>query len=271
VTARTLARITRAFFLRDLRVALSYRLPFVMQLGSTFFSLMLLFFLARVVDAGGPIDLPGMQRGYFAFVVIGMVVFQLMITSLSTFTSQIRSEQVAGTLEAMLSSPVPSWLVVLASSAYTMLWSAVTAIAGLVFALFIGLRFSTSAGALGAASVNFTATVVLFAALGIGIAGFTMVFKQGNSLVGVVTSGVSLLSGIYFPVEVLPAWLQVLARAVPFTWSIDLLRRQLLDADPAWGQTLALAGLSVPLLLAGLVVFRLGVDRARRAGSLATY
>jgi ABC-2 type transport system permease protein len=263
--------ITRAFFLRDFRVARSYRLPFVMQLGSTVFSLLLLFFLARVVDAGGPIDLPGMQRGYFAFVVIGMVVFQLMITSLSTFTSQIRGEQVAGTLEAMLATPVPSWVVVLASSAYTMFWSAVTALTALGFALFVGLRFTTSAPALLSAGLNFASTIVLFTALGIAIAGFTMVFKQGNSLVGVVTSGVSLLSGIYFPVEVLPEWLQVLARAVPFTWSIDLLRRQLLDADPAWGPTLALAGLSLPLLVAGLLLFRHAVDRARRAGSLASY
>lgn len=83
-----------------------------------------------------------------------------------------------------------------------------------------------------------------------------------------------LLVGAVFPVSVLPVWLQVISRAFPLTYWLELIRRSLLGSsfDQTWttvsNLTLVfwLAGLTVLFGLIAFLVFRWADGLAKRRG-----
>jgi ABC-type polysaccharide/polyol phosphate export permease len=98
-----------------------------------------------------------------------------------------------------------------------------------------------------------------------------VIFKQTAALTGMVVSGLALLSGVYFPIDVLPGALQTVAEIIPFTWGLDVVRGALLggDVDPA--RLAGLFGSAAVLLPVAVFGFTLAVRRARRTGTLAQY
>lgn len=263
--------IVASFVRRDWATARSYRLPFVLDLFSVVVNLTLFFFLGRFIDGSDISFVSELGNGYFAFAVVGMLVVRLGQTALNSFSSKLRREQTTGTLEALLATPPPPWLVILASSAYELLYATVTALATFAVAMSFGMDIEVSLAALGALVLGVPAILAVFAALGVAVAAFTMVFKQTTSLVGMVTSAVAVLGGVYFPLEVLPRPLEMLAWALPFTWGIDLLRSALLEGQMEWGLLALLVGFSAAAIPASLAVFRVAVDRSRRTGTLSHY
>jgi len=102
-----------AFLYRDFLSDLSYRFAFFLQLGGMIFSVAVFFFASRMIDpktAGFDGIAP------FPWMLVG-VAFQLYFsTALYSFSAKVRSEQVMGTLEAMLVSPTPTSLVIVRTS-----------------------------------------------------------------------------------------------------------------------------------------------------------
>jgi ABC-2 type transport system permease protein len=85
-----------------------------------------------------------------------------------------------------------------------------------------------------------------------------------------VAQGLMLVvSGVYYPVSVLPGWMQWIAKISPATYALRGNRRQILDgAGLAWADVwplLAIGAVSIPL---GLAIFRAGERYAKRHGKL---
>ncbi|MCS7022314.1 MAG: ABC transporter permease [Gemmataceae bacterium] len=130
--------------------------------------------------------------------------------------------------------------------------------------------------------------LTLFGLLGIGVlwaggqilAGICLnLSRQGMFLSEGVAGVVYLLSGVLYPLSILPGWLQGLAVVLPTTWWVEGMRRALLGPLPEALQgplshysTAAVAGylaLTTLLLLAGADwVWRYGVRRAWQRGLL---
>lgn len=117
-------------------------------------------------------------------------------------------------------------------------------------------------------------TVACMLSLSIFSAGFIVLFKQGDPVTGALSGLSWLLSGILYPKEIFPIWVQDVAHVLPLTHTLQAMRLVLLTGAPlhemmASIKYLALfAGLGIPL---ALVWFRWAVQRARRVGSLAKY
>jgi ABC-2 type transport system permease protein len=86
-----------------------------------------------------------------------------------------------------------------------------------------------------------------------------------------VITGLALLGGVYFPIEVFPEPLEQLARILPFTWGLDVLRASLLGGHVDPVQLAGLFGSAALLLPLALLGFTAAVRRARRTGTLAQY
>jgi ABC-2 type transport system permease protein len=95
--------------------------------------------------------------------------------------------------------------------------------------------------------------------------------EKGMQL-GFVAQGILLVvSGVYYPVSVLPEWMQWLAVISPATYALDGVREAILGGaglqalrDELW-PLLVIGAVSVPL---GLEVFHLGERHAKRHGKL---
>jgi ABC-2 type transport system permease protein len=78
------------------------------------------------------------------------------------------------------------------------------------------------------------------------------------------------LSGVFYPVTILPYWLQVLSRGIPTSYVFDGMRAILREHRVQWDGLAIAGGLSVLYLFIGFQVFLAFYRSARRHGSLLT-
>src|SRR5205085_1841943 len=105
-----------------------------------------------------------------------------------------------------------------------------------------------------------------YLAIGIGARGDTLGWAlRVSSLV---------LGGVYYPVNVLPSWLNLIGQLLPLTHALELLRRSLLRGEgfaQLGGELAILAGLTLLLLPLGLLACQLAIRVARTDGSSSHY
>jgi ABC-2 type transport system permease protein len=264
--------VLAAFLRRDFRINISYRASFALEGFSTLFALALFFYLSRVVDESQFSTSQGLSGGYFGYAAVGLLVVTIIQVTLSSFSLKLREEQTTGTFEALMATPASPWLVVLSSALYDLLRATVSGLVLLAVAVAVfGLNLDLDPGSIAIAAAALVGSLGLLASLGIAVAAFTVVWKRTTALAGMVVTGLSLLAGVYFPIEVLPSPLEEVAAALPFTWGLDVLRASLLggDVDPA--QLAGLFAAAVVAMPPALVGFTLAVKRARSTGTLSQY
>jgi ABC-2 type transport system permease protein len=264
--------VLAAFLRRDLAVDVSYRATFALQLVSSLFLLALFFYLSRVIDQAEFSASQHLSSGYFGYAAVGLGLLQIVQVSLGSFSRKLRDEQTTGTFEALMSTPASPSLIILSSAAYDLLRATFDGLLLIAAAIVIfGLDIDAGVGGLTVAVVAMLGCIGLFASIGVVVAAFTVIFKRGTAFLGVVVTALALLGGVYFPIEVMPEPLETVARAIPFTWGLDVVRAALLggEVDPAkLGGLFASVAVLMPLALLG---FRASLWRARRTGTLAQY
>ena len=243
-----------------------------MQGFSILFFLALYFYLSQIVDESELAARENLSGGYFGYAAVGVALLSVLQVGLASFSRKLREEQTTGTFEALMATPASPSLVVLSSALYDVLRALFFALVMIGVAVaFFGLQLELQPGSLGVTTVTLIGSLTLFVAVGVAVASFTVVFKQAAPLIAMVSSGLALLGGVYFPISLLPAPVEEIAAILPFTWALDVLRASLLggDVDPA--QVAGLFGSALLLLPAALVAFGLALTRARRTGTLAQY
>jgi ABC-2 type transport system permease protein len=110
--------------------------------------------------------------------------------------------------------------------------------------------------------------------LGILAAAITLTFRRGAGVVGLATGALTLVSGLYFPLSLLPNWLETASAGNPLTIAANGLREALLG-DTTWSaigsDILILTPLSIVSILVGMIAFKLALTRERRLGTLGQY
>jgi len=145
-----------------------------------------------------------------------------------------------------------------------------TALLFVVIALFFGLHFPqadflTALVLLAVASVSFVGVGMITAVL-------PLISPEKGAQIGFIAQGFLLVvSGVYYPVSILPHWMQWLATVSPATYALHGIRGAVLDGRSLAGQwsdvwpLLILGVVAIPL---GLLVFRAGERYAKRHGKL---
>lgn len=265
------AQVVLACIRRDTATVSSYRLPFAMGVLTGLFTLVLFFYLGRLVDAGAVSGMEQTHGGYFAFAIVGIALLRMVQSALTAFTTNLRQEQSTGTLEALLSCAASPAQVIAGSAAYLVLRATVEGLVLLVAAVPFGLRPDVTVGSALAAAAGVVGLMGIFAALGILVAAFTVTFKQAGPLSALVATGLSLLGGVYFPVDLLPAPVELAANALPFTWGVDVVRAGLVTGQVEQDRLLLLVVATVVSIPLALWVFGLSIRQAKRRGTLGHY
>ncbi len=259
-----------AFFRRDLLIAASYRLNFILQIGGIFISTVMFYFPSRLVGPGVAGQLAPYRGDYFAFVLIGVAFTEYLTVAMSSFTNQIRSAQVLGTLEALLVTPTPVPGILLFSSLYEFSFTTLHILVYLLFGvLFFGLQFHL--GSLAALVLVMALTILAFMGLGLTSAAFVIAFKQGSPLTLIIGTASGLLGGVLYPTTVLPQWLKPVALLLPITHSLEAIRQLLLNGATLADVSRSILALGVFVLVlfpVGLAAFGTALRYAKREGSL---
>ncbi len=192
---------------------------------------------------------------------------------LSSFASNLRQAQTTGVLEAMLTTPISIPMIILASSQWDYLFTTLKVFVYLI----LGVGFlNVQLGDVNylAACVILILTIITFSSLGIIAASFIMVLKRGDPITWAFNALSVLLGGVYYPISILPDWLQIIARIFPITYTLEAMRKALLTSatfSELLPEIIALSIFSIILLPLSLYIFKYSVRRAKIDGSLTHY
>jgi ABC-2 type transport system permease protein len=262
-----------AFIRRDFQIEFSYKMNFFMRVLDSLIILVFFFFLDKLVAEGGSGSLTRYGGDYLSFALIGLAFARYFQVTLTMFSDSIRQAQVTGCLEAMLSTQTESLTIVLMSSLYGLISGAlqllIILVAGVVLA---GVDFSQMN--LLATLIVFAVSLLSFVAFGVLSGSAILWLKKGDPFAWVLGGMGTLLGGAYFPVTLLPSWVQSVAFLIPITHSLDALRLTMLRGFSVGrvSEPLLILGLmSAVLLPASLVIFAALVRKGRKEGTLMQY
>jgi ABC-2 type transport system permease protein len=254
---------------RDLLIFFSYRTRFVTTFFTTAVSTTLFYYVSRLVSSSRV----GTADDYFAFVVVGLIIFGVLTSTLSTPIATLRAELQTGTFERMVLSAFGPVRCIASLLIFPLLLALAIALLTLAYAAIVfglDVRWETvwlavPVGALGA---------LAFAPFGLLMTAGVVLFKQTNAGATFVITGVTLLAGIYFPVELLPSWIRWASEVQPFTPAVDLLRNVLVGTplgSPLWEILLKLGGFTLLLFPVAILALRAALTHARRRGTIIEY
>ena len=262
-----------AFLRRDFLIAVSYRVAFVADIIQLCSHVLLFGLIGQLVD---PALLPtygGEPTGYLEFVAIGALLTLVFGMLLERVATAIRVEQMIGTLEALLVTPVRTFTLQAGAVAFDAVQ------VPLRMGLFLA-AIAVTAGLDLELSGVLPSTVVLIAFLpfvwGLGLvsAGAIVTFRRGAGITAIAGMVLGLSSGAYFPLTVLPDWLATLLSWNPMAIALEAMRSALIGGE-GWGaigpDLLVLVPMSMVTLIAGMLAFSAAVARERRRGSLGMY
>lgn len=130
--------------------------------------------------------------------------------------------------------------------------------------------FDFSIFALGWPLLAFYANLLFFGTvMGLCVSSLVLRFGLGaESLAWVIIFALAPISCIYYPISVLPVWLQPVAWALPSTHVFEGLRATMLDHDFSSGHFLTALGLNVLYAVAAAALFLSVFQTARKKGLL---
>jgi ABC-2 type transport system permease protein len=263
-----------AFVVRDWRLELSYRMQFFLRVLSILIVVTTFFFISKIFT--GFVDPRFSQwRDPLAAWLTGLAVLNYFMTGFSSLANAIRQEQVQGTLESVLMTPISVPTVVVASSAWDFVQATFFSSLYLIFGwLFFDVHYQ---GNFLLALAFLLLTTFVLACLGILSASFAMVFKRGDPFGIFLGAGSALFSGVFFPTQLIGEYagrVSSISRILPPTYGLDGIRRVLIQGQGFTQVREPLVTLLIflaVLLPFSLWVFGRAIRRAKREGSLIQY
>lgn len=260
-----------AFFMRDWRMSTSYSTAFWLSWVAVLVDVAVAYFIGSLVKPSANFGYGGHIGTYFSYLVINTTFLRFQSIAVQTFSLAIRDGQTMGTLEVLLSTPTNLALIVLSSGAYAFVYQLLQTFAYVGFAMLFGL--SVSGTNVPTLIVFLFLAILAISPIGVMAAAATMVFKKTGPIEFLLTSVTTLFGGIYLPIRLLPAPLQVIGTLLPITHALNGIRAALggatlveMRVDLAW-----LLGMTALLLPASLFIFAYAVKRAKIDGTLGQY
>jgi ABC-2 type transport system permease protein len=225
-------------------------------------------FIAEGIEAtGGKIDVDRVTT----ILLVGAVVWAYLGIIFEILTETVAWERWEGTIEYTFMAPLSRPIHLFGMGLFSIVYGVVRAVLLFgVVALFFDLNLSHA---------NFVAALVVllvasipFIGIGMMTAVLPLISPEKGTQLGFIAQGLLLVvSGVYYPVDVLPEWMQWLATISPATYALDGMRDAIVEGqglgsmgDEIW--PLIVIGIaSIPL---GLEVFRRGERYAKKHGKL---
>jgi ABC-2 type transport system permease protein len=205
--------------------------------------------------------------------LIGYLVWYFAVKAIADMSTSLKNEMQAGTLEQMYMSPMDAGLLILGRSLSTIFTT--TIIAALIAIgpmLLLKVRLPLAPATLPV----FIITILGLFGFGFAVGGFTLIFKQVASLSDLIQYALVFLNGALLPIDVFPSWLAFIAKLLPTTQGIIVLRQvgiEGLSLVEVWqsGSLVWLLVHSVVFLTLGWLLFKWCENVAKNRGLLGQY
>jgi ABC-2 type transport system permease protein len=222
-------------------------------------------FLVYSVAGALSISLIGADQGSPALLLtlmVGAIFWNYLSVVFSWIAETIAVERWEGTLEYTMMAPIRRSTQLLGSVVYAMAYGLVhTAVILVVLVLFFP-QLELARANLVTALVFVVLGSFSFVGIGMMAAILPLLYvERGAQMTFVLQSCLLLVSGVYYSIDVLPGWMQVLSRLSPATYVLDGVRKGLIEG----ADVTALLHDVWPLLIAGVLLIPAGLWAFGRA------
>jgi ABC-2 type transport system permease protein len=222
---------------------------------------------AAELKGGASIDV----EGYMTYLLIGALIWSYLSMIFDILSETVQWERWEGTIEYTFMSPTSRVTHLLGMGVYAIVYGIIRTALVLGVAM---LAFDLDLG-----NADYVAALVVLAVCSISLVGFGVVAavmpllspEKGQQVTYIVSALLLLVSGVYYPVSVLPGWMQSLATVSPVTYGLEGSRAALQNGAgiaELWGSIWPLLIMGVVFVPLGIWIFHLGEIYAKRTGKL---
>ncbi len=189
------------------------------------------------------------------YLLVGTLVWHYLSLIFDNVSEMIAWERWEGTIEYTFMAPVSRFTHMVGTTIFSLIYGLLHTV---VILAVITLLFHLDLGRanLAGSFLVLMAGTLSFIGLGIVAAVLPLLFpERGSQMTHVIQALVLLISGVYYPVSVLPNWMQPIARLSPATYVLEGMRQGMLQG----AMTRSLLGYVWPLLAIGIVAIPVGV------------
>lgn len=228
-----------------------------------------ILFIAAATEriTGQPVD----TSLLILYLLIGTTLWQYLSEVFSNVAETITWERWEGTIEYTLMAPVSRFVHLVGSCIYAVTYGVIRALAVFIVVVLI-FHVHLDQANVGTAAMIVAAGSVSVIGLAIYCAILPLLFtERGAQMTFVVNSVLLLISGVYYPTEVLPGWLRMFSPLSPITYVLRSVRAALLEGAPlsaVTGDLVVLAMMGALLVPSGIYVFSVAERFAKRTGRL---
>ncbi len=277
-----------AFAKREYIIWVSYKVNILTWVLDVFINSTLFFMLSLLM--GKHTNIQPYGNNYVSFVVLGLSAYYISYTNLGDPYDRVARIYWNGTMDLYLLSPLSLITPIIGIMYRSVLDDYPRVLLAFFFGvLFFGARF---------VFVQPLSIIVVIILLGIATFGIGMIsassffllnLKVGTEPVKFIFQDIiiALAAGYFYPITVLPYSLQILSSILPHTYALDALRRlmiphgnlsvpalplqKIFDISPIKLDIIVLLLMSVVFIYLGFFLYVLGVERARRNGTLTRW
>jgi len=198
------------------------------------------------------------NTSYFDFIAPGIMAMTVMMSVMTGLPAAISQEKEIGTMDGMMVAPINRLSIVLGKALGQVARGLIQGI--VIMALAIGLFGVTIHGSILLVFGLLLLGVFAFVGLGVVITSFAKDQETAAMLMMTLMFPMMFLSGVFFPIQQMPWYMQTISQFLPLTYASDALRKvMVLGADiPAISTELII------LIVFGIVMTAIAVPVFKR-------
>ena len=165
---------------------------------------------------------PGKQN-YFQFVAPGIIIMVVVMAVMIGLAASISREKELGTLDGILVAPIPRICIILGKALSQTTRGLLQGSIVLLLSIFLfGVRIY---GSISLVVLLLFLGVFSFIGLGILISALAAEQETAMTIMMTLTFPMIFLSGVFFPIEQMPGFMQIISKILPLTYAIGALRK----------------------------------------------
>ncbi|HZR94818.1 MAG TPA: ABC transporter permease [Gaiellaceae bacterium] len=221
-------------------------------------------FIARAVGVA-----PAAENRLATSLLVGAVIWAFLGIIFEFVTETVAWERWEGTIEYTFMAPVSRTMHLFGMGAYAVLYGLIRAtilffaVAGFIHIEMPNANHLAALALLAIASLSFIGIGMMTSVL-------PLISPEKGAQLGFIMQGIMLVvSGVYYPVSVMPGWMQAISKVSPATYALRGDRASIIDGTGlAWANVWPLLVIAVVAMPLGLAVFGVGERYAKKHGKL---
>ena len=262
--------VIKATVLKELRMAKRYALNLVGEFADVGIRIGFYLLLAEAASFRSPGMFGGelTDHDLFIFFQAGLLLMVFSGPTLWGPIHAVRNDLFNGTLEFLYSSPGSRYAYYTGTVLAKVLINMV-----LFLPVYVGLVVWSDANLVDTLMILLTCVTMLVALMAMGIAFslLVLIWRQADTLVGVLNLMFEMLTGAYIPVSTFPKVIQYFTYFLPHTWGYDLIRFYAFNGTwqtllPVWQEWIIIVLFAVGFTLASRYLLGKAERLAKRNG-----